>query len=120
MTKLFTKEMHSLMPGQAVSGVAAHPETLCVLRGRVWLTVEGVAHDYWLCAGDMFTAPPGRLVVIEGDLADSRLQVVATRHAADAPALGARLRSAVRRWLGSRQRNTAQACAACAISPAHR
>lgn len=120
MKILFTKEVHSLVSGQPVSGVAARPKTLCVLQGRVWLTVEGVAHDYWLCAGDTFTAPPGRLVVIESDQADSRLQVVATRRAADRLAFSARLRMAARQLLGMHRRNTAATGVACAVNPARR
>lgn len=120
MRELFTKENLSLVPGQAVSGIAARAETLRVLQGRVWLTVEGVAHDYWLCAGDTFTAQPGCLVVVEADRADSRIELIAARRASVAPVLGDWLRMGAYRLLGSRQQNHAAVCATCGTTPARR
>lgn len=67
MRDLFTIDSHSISAGHAVSGIANHARTLRVLRGRVWITVEGIPHDYFLHAGDTFTAIPGRLVVVEAD-----------------------------------------------------
>lgn len=67
MRGLFTNNTLSVPAGQAVSGVADGAQTLRVLRGRVWLTVEGIAHDYFLHAGDTFTAIPGRMIVVEAD-----------------------------------------------------
>lgn len=67
MRGLFTNDTLSLPAGQAVSGIADRAQTLRILRGRVWITVEGIAHDYFLHAGDTFTAIPGRLIVVEAD-----------------------------------------------------
>lgn len=67
MRGLFTNQTLVLQPGQAVSGIAAREQTLRIHSGRVWITVEGVNHDYFLHAGDTFTAIPGRLTVIEAD-----------------------------------------------------
>lgn len=67
MRSLFTIETLSIPSGQVASGRADRARTLRVLRGRVWITVEGIAHDYFLHAGDTFTAIPGRLVVVEAD-----------------------------------------------------
>lgn len=67
MRGLFTNETFSLASGQAVSGTASRAQTLRIQRGRVWITVEGIKHDYFLHAGDTFTAIPGRLVVVEAD-----------------------------------------------------
>lgn len=67
MRGLFTNTAMNIDAGQAVSGIAARAQTLRILRGRVWITVEGIAHDYFLHAGDSFTAIPGRLVVLEAD-----------------------------------------------------
>ncbi|OWW19425.1 DUF2917 domain-containing protein [Noviherbaspirillum denitrificans] len=67
MRGLFTNRTLSLPAGQAVSGTAAHADTLRIQRGRVWITVEGISHDYFLHAGDSFTAVPGRLTVLEAD-----------------------------------------------------
>lgn len=67
MRGLFTNKTLTIPAGQAVSGTAARAETLRIQRGRVWITVEGINHDYFLHAGDTFTAVPGRLTVVEAD-----------------------------------------------------
>lgn len=76
MRNIFTKQLLTLQPGQVISGVAGRIQTLRVLQGRVWITVEGISHDYWLSAGDTFTAIPGRWTVIEADRVDSRIDFV--------------------------------------------
>lgn len=80
MRSLFTRKSLILQPGQVVSGIAGRSRALHVRQGRVWLTVEGVSHDYWLSAGDMFTALPGRLTVIEADGVESRIEVACAVH----------------------------------------
>lgn len=77
MRGLFTNGSLTICAGQAASGIARKPQMLRVVSGRVWLTVEGVPHDYWLDAGDTFEVMPGRLVVIEADTRDSRLAIPA-------------------------------------------
>ncbi|HYD63042.1 MAG TPA: DUF2917 domain-containing protein [Noviherbaspirillum sp.] len=67
MRGLFTNKTLTILAGQAVSGTASRAETLRIQRGRVWITVEGINHDYFLHAGDTFTAVPGRLTVLEAD-----------------------------------------------------
>jgi hypothetical protein len=67
MRGLFTNQTLSLAAGQVLSGTAARAEVLRIKSGRVWITVEGTAHDYFLHAGDTFTAMPGRLTVVEAD-----------------------------------------------------
>ncbi|WP_420472849.1 DUF2917 domain-containing protein [Noviherbaspirillum sp. ST9] len=67
MRGLFTNGTLTIPSGQAVSGTAHRAETLRIQRGRVWITVEGIKHDYFLHAGDTFTAVPGRLTVLEAD-----------------------------------------------------
>lgn len=76
MRSLFTNESLFLAAGQAVSGVATRTLTLRVMRGRAWITVEGISHDYWLSAGDTFTVTPGRLTVVEADKNDTRIDCV--------------------------------------------
>lgn len=80
MRGVFTKQSITMEAGEAVSGVAGRAQTLRILRGRVWLTVEGISHDYWLSAGDRFPAIPGRLIVIEADQAGSRVDVMNGRN----------------------------------------
>jgi hypothetical protein len=75
MRGLFTNGSLTIGAGQAVSGIARKPQTLRVVSGRVWLTLEGIPHDYWLHTGDTFEVTPGRLVVIEADTHDSRLVI---------------------------------------------
>lgn len=67
MRGLFTNGTLSISSGQTVSGTAVRAETLRIQRGRVWITVEGINNDYFLHAGDTFTAVPGRLTVLEAD-----------------------------------------------------
>jgi hypothetical protein len=70
MRELFTKQRFAIPSGHAVSGVARQEQTLRVLCGRVWITVEGVSHDYWLSAGNTYQVMPGRLTVVEADKPD--------------------------------------------------
>jgi len=67
MRGLFTNRTLSIPTGHAVSGTPDRADTLRIQRGRVWITVEGIKHDYFLHAGDTFTAVPGRLTVLEAD-----------------------------------------------------
>lgn len=78
MRSLFTKNSLTIRPGEAVSGTAGRIRTLRVLQGRVWITVEGIPHDYWLSAGDTFTTIPGRLTVVEADRLESRIELHAS------------------------------------------
>jgi Protein of unknown function (DUF2917) len=73
MRGLFTNKALTIEPGQAVSGIAQRPQTFRIVDGDVWITVEGVKHDYWLSAGDTFTAAPGKLVVVEAGHGVSRI-----------------------------------------------
>lgn len=78
MRGLFANQSLTIHAGEAASGIASRTETLRVRSGRVWITVEGIPHDYWLFAGDSFTAAPGRRVVLEADQGESRIDVVPT------------------------------------------
>lgn len=67
MRELFTNNKLAMSSGQVVSGIASGEQVLRICSGRVWVTVEGIKHDYFLHAGDSFTAIPGRLTVVEAD-----------------------------------------------------
>ncbi|WP_334189027.1 DUF2917 domain-containing protein [Noviherbaspirillum sp.] len=69
MRALFTNEFLTVPSGHAVSGIVPAAQTLRLLRGRAWVTVEGQSHDYWLFAGDRLNLAPGHLVVVEADAA---------------------------------------------------
>lgn len=71
----FTQKTHAIMAGHAVSGIAEQAQTIRVACGRVWITIEGMLHDHWLSAGESLVVAPGRLVVIEADNVDSRVDL---------------------------------------------
>jgi hypothetical protein len=83
MRKLFAKSSLCVRAGSTVSGISHQAETLQVASGRVWITIEGEPDDYWLSAGESLPVPANRLIVIEADLADSRVDL-------PAPAIGRR------------------------------
>lgn len=63
----FAKDGHTLAANNVLSGQLEQAQVLQVDTGRVWLTVEGQADDYWLQAGETCTLPAKRLLVIEAD-----------------------------------------------------
>jgi hypothetical protein len=75
MRELFTTKSLTIPSGHAVSGIAKDAHTLHIKSGRLWITVEGVSHDYWLFAGDSFTLTRGALTVMEADGATSRVEL---------------------------------------------
>lgn len=44
-----------------------HPLSFTVERGRAWVTVLGEPDDWFVCAGEVFTAPAGRIAWIQAD-----------------------------------------------------
>ena len=81
----FAKESYTIPAGAAVSGKVASPQAIHIASGRVWLTVEGLEADHWLNAGETFTLPADRLIVIEADKQASLIEM-ATGKAAISPA----------------------------------
>jgi hypothetical protein len=77
MTNLFTNLKVIIAAGQVLSGSAERCQTLRVVSGRVWITVEGLPMDYWLFAGDSLTIPARRLIVVEADKTASCVQAQA-------------------------------------------
>ncbi len=98
MRGLFTRDTISIQPGQAVSGIASSTRTLRIARGRAWVTIEGVSHDYWLTGGDTITAIPGRLIVIEADTACDRVEATIARDPSTLSKLAAQLRALTPRF----------------------
>lgn len=78
MRNVFTNSPLTVRAGNAWSGVATRPETLQIVSGSAWVTIEGDRHDYWLSAGDKLAIAPQRVVVIESDRSDSRIGTVAS------------------------------------------
>ena len=77
MSNKFANLSYTIAAGSAVSGKLEQARAIQVVCGRVWLTVEGDRNDYWLEAGQTFTVPAGRLVVLEADRQASRIQTLA-------------------------------------------
>jgi hypothetical protein len=73
MRILFTNSRLNIKPGTTVSGISSQAETLNVVSGKVWLTVEGSPDDYWLSAGESMVVAADRLVVIEAFGEDSQI-----------------------------------------------
>lgn len=67
MRSLFTKDLHDLVRGGIVSGIAEQAKTIRIISGLAWVTVEGMPDDHWLCDGAVLPVPPGRLIVIEAE-----------------------------------------------------
>jgi len=101
MTNLFTNPGLGIPASQAVSGIASRPQTLQIVSGCVWATVEGVSHDYWLSAGDSLTVTPGRLVVVESNGSDSYVKTKAASQPNAGFEFGHWLRDVMHRSLGN-------------------
>lgn len=76
MRKVFTDSPIVVNAGSAWSGIASRPETLQIVSGSAWITIEGERSDYWLSPGDRLAIAPQRLVVIEPEHGDSRVEAV--------------------------------------------
>ncbi|HYD81145.1 MAG TPA: DUF2917 domain-containing protein [Paucimonas sp.] len=75
MRDLFTNSARIVEAGAARSGIASRPQTLQIVSGSAWVTIEGETHDYWLSTGDALDVCPGRLVVVEADREDVALKL---------------------------------------------
>ena len=75
MSTLFIRNSHTITHGQVLSGIAMHAKTLHVASGLVWITIEGMADDYWLRGGDTLRTPPGRLIVVAAEKCTSQLDI---------------------------------------------
>ena len=77
MTNNFANSSYTIVAGAAVSGTLAQASRIQVACGRVWLTIAGQEHDFWLHAGETMLIPAGRLIVIEADKQASAIDIVA-------------------------------------------
>lgn len=96
MRKLFTESSFCVAAGSTVSGISDQAETLHVSSGLVWITVEGSPDDHWLKAGESLNVTAGRLIVIEADKLDSRVNLHGTQVARRSFDFFAPLRALVR------------------------
>lgn len=91
MSNKFANPSYTIAAGRTVSGKLEQARTIQVSGGRVWLTVEGDRNDYFLEAGQTFTLPAGRLLVMEADRHASLIETVGNA----APVTAARRRAAL-------------------------
>lgn len=75
MTGLFTKNSHTILPGQILAGIAHESKILHIADGLAWVTIEGMPDDHWLDNGDQLAIPPDRLIVIEAGKCPSRIDI---------------------------------------------
>lgn len=76
MQVLSIQQSLSLPAGQIRSFLLASPVELHITHGFVWLTISGMAEDYWMSEGDAVLLPTQRKVVVEAHKADSVLQLI--------------------------------------------
>jgi hypothetical protein len=78
MRNLFTTPSPFINVGNARSGIASRQQTLQIVNGSAWITIEGEPHDYWLATGDTLDIRPGRLVVVEANREDVALNIASS------------------------------------------
>jgi hypothetical protein len=111
MRNLFTNNSSLVNAGAARSGIAWRQQTLQIVNGSAWVTIEGELHDYWLSAGDALDIRPGRLVVVEASNQDVSLKVAAASSSSSSArrTLGG-LAQQARRWLQLRLKQPVRDC----------
>jgi hypothetical protein len=67
-----------LSSGQVMSFVLLEPVQVRIERGCVWLTISGMAEDFWISEGDTLDLPAHRQIVIEAHKAASLFKLCAT------------------------------------------
>lgn len=65
MQNIPAEESLSLAPCRLVSIRLEEKQAIRVVSGRVWITIEADANDYWLSAGEAMVLPRDRHIVIE-------------------------------------------------------
>lgn len=113
MRELFIKGRITIDSGQAVSCIPEEAHKVRIKSGKVWITVEGVSHDYWLFAGDSLTLIPGALTVMEADGAASRVELAAAGKGSVLAQLYARWAHIVQRFGRSRNASATLSRGAC-------
>jgi hypothetical protein len=78
MRNLFTNPSPFVNAGKARSGITLRRQTLQIVNGSAWITVEGEPDDYWLSSGDALDVRPGRLVVVEANRGDVVLNIASS------------------------------------------
>jgi hypothetical protein len=71
------REALVLPVGQITSFILSEPMQVQIESGRVWLTISGMAEDFWLADGEVLALPAHRRVVIEAYKAASQITLCA-------------------------------------------
>jgi hypothetical protein len=113
MRNLFTTPDSLVNAGAVRSGIASRRQTLQIVNGSAWITIEGEPHDYWLSAGDTLDVNPGRLVVVEALKRDVAVSVAASASSGALHTLRVFTQRA-RRWLQLRLKQPVRDCVSAA------
>ncbi len=65
MQTIADEDTLSIAPYQLISVRLEQEQMIRVASGRVWITIESDANDYWLAAGQTMVLPRDRHIVIE-------------------------------------------------------
>ena len=85
-------------PGQPVSLRAGYGQSVKVIEGRVWVTVEGCVADYWLQPGEVFALAEGERFWLSGEGGPARFALSAVSAPLSWRRLAAGLRVLAHRW----------------------
>jgi hypothetical protein len=113
MRTLFTTSVSLVSAGAVRSGIASRRQTLQIVNGSAWVTIEGEPHDYWMSTGDTLDVSPGRLVVVEASKRDVALSVATSASSGVLHALRVFTQRA-RRWLQLRLKQPVRGCVSAA------
>ena len=85
-------------PGQAVSLRAACGQSVKVVEGRLWVTVEGYVTDFWLQPGEVFALPEGERVWLSGEAGPARFALAVVSGPLSLRRLASWVRVLAHRW----------------------
>lgn len=71
----FAMNQYSIGAGVTLSGRLKQERHIQVARGRIWLTIEGQAADYWLQAGQSMRLPAHLLLVMQAEQEESDIML---------------------------------------------
>ncbi|MBB3214538.1 hypothetical protein FHW67_003856 [Herbaspirillum sp. Sphag1AN] len=75
MQNIFNNKHVQLAQGEVVALRIKGGIKLKVMRGRVWVTLQGDSADYWLCDGQQIDIPGYGILVVEAACGTCQVQV---------------------------------------------
>jgi hypothetical protein len=76
MQNIADEDTWFIAPFHLVSVRLEQEQPMRIVTGRVWITIEADATDYWLAAGETIVLPPDRHIVIEAGTEHSCVDVI--------------------------------------------